>query len=120
MVNSVRKICWNALHDGFAAFGFGIASYRQPSRVPVIREIRRLKRSREMLLTPLEANQIFSLVRNTSKVNGAMAEVGVYRGASARLIRDADPRRELHLFDTFEGLPEPDDTDAEFRMGKFE
>ncbi|MGH2509976.1 MAG: TylF/MycF/NovP-related O-methyltransferase, partial [Ktedonobacteraceae bacterium] len=39
---------------------------------------------------------------------------------SARLIRDADPRRELHLFDTFEGLPEPDDTDAEFRMGKFE
>ena len=48
-----------------------------------------------------------------------MAEIGVYRGASARLMLEADPKRSLHLFDTFEGLPEPADTDTEFRNGQF-
>lgn len=82
--------------------------------------VRELKREREMLLTPLEANQIFSLVQATSKLGGAMAEVGVYRGASAKLIRQADAMRPLHLFDTFEGLPETSETDTVHHMGRFE
>lgn len=108
------------IHDSSAALGFGLASYRQPHRLQVMDSIRDLKRQREMLLTPLEANQLFSLVRATSKLGGSMAEVGVYRGASARLIREADPVRELHLFDTFEGLPETNDSDMVQHMGKFE
>lgn len=72
-----------------------------------------------MLLTPLEANQLFSLVCSTSKLGGAMAEVDVFRGASARLIHEADSKRPLHLFDTFEGLPEPTKGDVQFGMGRF-
>lgn len=72
-----------------------------------------------MLLTPLEASQLFSMVRSTSKLGGAIAEVGVYRGASARVIREADALRPLHLFDTFEGLPEPASSDREFGTGRF-
>jgi len=49
-----------------------------------------------------------------------MAEIGVFRGASARLIRETDPVRPLHLFDTFEGLPETSKADVEFRAGQFE
>lgn len=37
--------------------------------------------------------------------DGDFAEVGVYRGGSAMLLRAAAPRRQLHLFDTFEGHP---------------
>lgn len=48
-----------------------------------------------------------------------MAEVGVFRGASARLMHDADSSRALHLFDTFEGLPETSASDTEFRNGQF-
>ena len=38
------------------------------------------------------------------KVDGAMAELGVYKGNTARLIHHYIPERELHLFDTFEGF----------------
>ena len=37
-----------------------------------------------MLITPLEAVQLISIVRFTSKLGGCMAELGVYRGGSAR------------------------------------
>ena len=120
LMKVARKVAWSALHSAWAAFGFGLASYRQPDRMKTIRTIRQLKRSREMLLTPLEANQLFSLVCATSKLGGSMAEVGVYRGASARLIRAANQARPLHLFDTFEGLPDPADTDTELHLGRFE
>lgn len=48
-----------------------------------------------------------------------MAEVGVYKGASARVIRAADRNRHLHLFDTFCGLPPTSASDIEFRQGAF-
>ena len=37
---------------------------------------------------------------------GDFAEVGVYRGGSAMLLRLAAPERRLHLFDTFVGHPD--------------
>ncbi|MBV9483041.1 MAG: class I SAM-dependent methyltransferase [Acidobacteria bacterium] len=120
LVKGVRKAAWNTLHSASSALGFGIATYRQPERLEIMRAIRNLKRSCEMLLTPLEGSQLFALVRSTAKLGGAMAEVGVFRGASARLIRQADGARPLHLFDTFEGLPKPLETDVEIHVGQFE
>jgi O-methyltransferase len=38
------------------------------------------------------------------KLPGAFAELGVYRGLTARLIHQYAPERTLHLFDTFEGF----------------
>jgi hypothetical protein len=119
LIKTTRALASNAMHGAWSAFGFGIASYRQPMRAGRMRVICDLKRQREMLLTPLEANQLFSVVQATTKVGGCMAEIGVYRGASARLIREADPTRPLHLFDTFEGLPQPADTDTAFNVGQF-
>jgi hypothetical protein len=84
-----------------------------------MRTVRELKRRRDMSITPLEAIQLFSLVRATAKLGGCMAEVGVYQGASARLIREADTSRPLHLFDTFEGLPEPAASDTKVLWGRF-
>ena len=39
-------------------------------------------------------------------ISGDMAEVGVYKGSTARLIHHYLPERNLHLFDTFEGFTE--------------
>ncbi|KKL12973.1 hypothetical protein LCGC14_2530370, partial [marine sediment metagenome] len=39
------------------------------------------------------------------KLQGDIAEVGVYRGKSAKRLATAFPDKELHLFDTFEGFP---------------
>ncbi len=37
---------------------------------------------------------------------GAFAELGVYRGTTAKILHEAAPKRDLYLFDTFEGFPE--------------
>ncbi|MEX0694405.1 MAG: TylF/MycF/NovP-related O-methyltransferase [Rhodospirillales bacterium] len=39
-------------------------------------------------------------------VPGAFAELGVYKGTTARIMQIVAPDRELFLFDTFDGLPE--------------
>ncbi|EQD56589.1 hypothetical protein B2A_05173, partial [mine drainage metagenome] len=39
-------------------------------------------------------------------VSGAMAEFGVYQGATARLIHHYEPNRRLYLLDTFSGFGE--------------
>jgi len=50
------------------------------------------------------------------KVPGAFVECGVWRGGSAIVMgvaaRKANPVPPLHLFDSFEGLPEPDANDG--------
>jgi O-methyltransferase len=40
---------------------------------------------------------------NNDNVHGAIAELGVYKGESARLLHLMAPGRDLHLFDTFQG-----------------
>ena len=45
-------------------------------------------------------------VKKTKKLDGNIAEVGVYQGASAKLICETKGDRALFLFDTFSGLPE--------------
>jgi hypothetical protein len=109
-----------SLFEHAASLNVGLTSYRQPGRREAMQQILELRKSREMLLTPVEAWQIFSLVQSTAKLGGSMAEVGVYRGASARLIREADSARPLHLFDTFEGLPETSIEDRAPLGGQFQ
>lgn len=41
-------------------------------------------------------------------VPGDFAELGVYKGESAKLLHRMDPSRTFHLFDTFEGFKEED------------
>lgn len=43
-----------------------------------------------------------------SGVPGAMAELGVYQGETAYLLKLIAPERSLHLFDTFSGFPPQD------------
>jgi O-methyltransferase len=62
-------------------------------------------------------------------IEGAIAEVGVWRGDSSIILHAAARQRELHLFDTFAGFPEDQldqpgedarfrDTDAETVRGR--
>jgi len=42
------------------------------------------------------------------KIPGDFAELGVYKGETAKIIHLCAPERNLHLFDTFEGFPAED------------
>jgi hypothetical protein len=59
-----------------------------------------------MLLNACEAFQVADTAKSALKLTGDLAEVGVYRGGSARLMCEVKGDRPLHLFDTFSGLPE--------------
>ena len=72
-----------------------------------------------MVLLDPEAYAIYTAALRTAKVPGDIAEVGVYKGGSARLICEVKENRALHLFDTFEGLPECTEWDPDFRAGGF-
>jgi len=77
-------------------------------------------RERASLLQPLEACQLMTALAAVSKIPGDMAEVGTYEGVSAKLLAATAPERILHVFDTFEGLPEPSNCDMkEFSQGRF-
>ncbi len=61
----------------------------------------------KVAMTTQELVNIYRFVKDTENLDGAIAEVGVFRGGSARLIALANERRRaIHLFDTFAGLPE--------------
>jgi len=95
-----------AAADSAAKLLYGIADYHSPEKAKAMAEVLSVKRIRTMLMTPVEACQLLCALKAAAKVSGDVAEVGVYRGASARLLADAAADgKVLHLFDTFEGLP---------------
>lgn len=49
---------------------------------------------------------------DTEKIDGVLAEVGVYRGDLSRIIHALSPNRHYYLFDTFEGF-HPNDLHGE-------
>ena len=65
---------------------------------------------------PTELDLMYKLMSKASIVKGDMAEVGVWKGGSAKFICEFKGNKNLHLFDTFEGMPEtrPDDIIAPY------
>lgn len=60
-----------------------------------------------------EAYEIISALHKTSHMSGAVCEFGVAQGETSALIAHeiASDGRDLHLFDSFEGLPRPTEQD---------
>lgn len=92
-----------------AAIGFvaqlellNMGGHKDAHVMKLIRDVRRQRRS---LVTANEAYLVHTLARAQSKLDGHMAEVGTYQGGTARMICEAKGDRQLHVFDTFEGLP---------------
>lgn len=60
-----------------------------------------------ILLDPKRAHTLYLCAKNCVSIDGDYAELGVYRGAGSKLIIEASQHnKRMHLFDTFEGLPE--------------
>ncbi len=95
--------------------------YDNPARAQARASIKSVKESTEMLLDDLQAYQIHLAVKKTEKIEGEIAEVGVYKGGSAKLICETTKKKKLHLFDTFEGLPDltRHDSNKQFNKGEY-
>ena len=49
---------------------------------------------------------LYSSIKRVSSLPGHMAEVGVYKGGSSKILCEEKNKKEVHLFDTFTGLPD--------------
>ena len=115
-----RRTTWRAIT--------WLLAQRSMTAVPVVENsyraedyalVRKVISETDILLLRDEAYQVLSCTRATGKVPGDVAEVGVYRGGSARLMCEVRGSRALYLFDTFEGLPTTDQLDARFGAGQY-
>jgi O-methyltransferase len=69
------------------------------------RLIRSVYRERRILVQPFEALLLYQLAAMRSRSPGAMAELGVAGGGTAKLICSAAGDKDFFGFDTFSGLP---------------
>lgn len=73
--------------------------------------IRLVKKEINFAFYPFEAYNLYSIVKSLSNLDGEIAEVGVYQGGSSKIICETKGDKKLHLFDTFEGLPDVTEKD---------
>ena len=94
-----------------------LSGHKEPGLVSRLHEARARG---ESLLTGNEAFLLHALARAQRRLGGAYAEVGVYQGSSAEIMCLGKGDTELHLFDTFGGLPAPRDGEDEvLHRGQF-
>ena len=72
-------------------------------------------------LLPIQARyNLFCLASDaTRRCSGDVAECGVYRGGTARILAEIVPDRTVHLFDTFSGMPSIDPNKDLHKVGDF-
>jgi O-methyltransferase len=71
------------------------------------------------LVDPVRCFMLYQYARCASRVRGDVAEVGVYKGGTARLLARTLGGKKIHLLDTFAGMP-PTDPDRDLhREGDF-
>jgi len=62
---------------------------------------------------------LYQLAKYADAKEGEIAEVGVYKGGTGKLIAKTCPKKPIHLFDTFSGMPATDETKDKHRKDDF-
>ncbi len=91
--------------------------YHDKKTISLIKNI--INEDKPFLLKPSELFLIYSFAKNQTYIDGDYAEVGVFKGATAKAICEAKENKHLHLFDTFEGLPAVKKIDSKFKTKMF-
>ncbi len=71
----------------------------------IVNLITQVKKESDLLVTTREAFLVHSVARTQRQFPGEMAEVGVYKGGTAKLISEVKGDVPLHLFDTLMACP---------------
>lgn len=73
------------------------------------------------LVDTIRCFMIYQCVKQIIHLNGDVAEIGVYKGGTARLLSKAldSTKKKIHLFDTFAGMPPTDPIKDIVKQGEF-
>ena len=100
--------------------GYVMLFHRDIERKKIIKKLKLIKEKTDAQIMMMEALQLYEITKNTQKIKGDIAEVGVYKGGSARIICLAKKNKSLFLFDTFRGLPDISECDKNhFKKGQY-
>lgn len=98
----------------------GLAAHPMADDAEFLRLHAGLLRDGEGIQLLLERHNLWKHARLVAGRPGAFAEVGVYRGGSAKILCEVKRSARLHLFDTFGGMPAVNPaTDGDFHAGDF-
>jgi hypothetical protein len=78
-----------------------------------------IKEEQPFVMKPSELFIVYTLAKSQVIIEGDYAEVGVYKGTTAKMICEAKGEKSLFLFDTFDGLPEDDKVDKRFKKNMY-
>ncbi len=113
---AVKKLA-NGLRLGIKLPLFQLLSFRKEAGV--ISLIKKIQKERGFMMWPDEMVMLYNIATMMRDKEGDYAEVGVSTGGSAKLICEIKGNKPLHLFDTFEGLPEPTRDDLNLTKGQY-
>lgn len=127
MVKSILKRCVGSL--GYEIHRSGASSHSDSAKYaeelwkldPLFQRLWQM--ARQITLVPeQDAYNLYQLMVSSSHLKGDIAEIGVYRGGTATILGYfADQSgKNLHLFDTFTGMPETDPTIDRHKKGDFQ
>lgn len=82
------------------------------------------KINRLTLIDPFRMGKLIDLLIENLEVEGDIVECGSYKGGSGiymgLMLKKMGSKKHIHLFDSFEGLPDPDEThDRGYKRGQF-
>lgn len=106
------RLIGNLLSNIATGFQFNLLYFYKEKKVVDL--IKSIKTETNFAFYPYEAYTVYSIAKSQGRLDGEMAEVGIYQGGSAKLICEAKGDKKLHLFDTFEGLPKVSEKDTHF------
>lgn len=81
--------------------------------------IKKIKGESGFMMWPDEMAMLYFTARAMKDKEGDFAEFGVSTGGSAKLIAEVKGDKALHLFDTFEGLPDTSTVDTHLSRGQY-
>ena len=101
MIPSILEIAGTSLNIGVYCRHQNFRKYRGKFH----ELLKRRSPEKGFSVTEEEAYTLYSSVKAVSDIPGAIAEFGVYKGATAHLICEIKKNKPLYLFDTFQGMP---------------
>ena len=99
--------------------GATVVFYRDATERAAFDLVQKIRTQTNLVMNDVEAIQLYRCALNTKKIPGDIAEVGTFMGASAKILCEAESVRNIHLFDTFRGLPETSEVDSKYSIGDY-
>ena len=115
MSNILHKITYSSPYVGrlvgyfYTEIQFKLLEFYKDRKIVDL--IRLVKKEVNFAFYPFEAYNLYSIVKSQRNLDGDIAEVGVYQGGSSKIICETKGDKKLHLFDTFQGLPDVTEKD---------